>query len=221
MSSRSTLGFASTPTDSVPAQTGDDVTAPAVGVDLGVKRLLVAAPATDEPDVPNALVVEGGVERELYDSLGDTLTRFDQLAETTEAEAQAVQACRSMLHQRFDLGAERLLEYLNRVDADLVALEDTTYDCRSLAECARGRTKVGSWLLPTFRDYLENRLAAGGYQVERVDAAYTTQRCHVCGELTDVGNATISCETGSCPVDAVCRDRSAAATIAQRGVNQL
>jgi transposase len=204
------------PADSVPAQTADDATATVVGVDLGVKRLLVAAPATDDPAVEDALVVDGGVERALYDSLGDTLTRFDQLAETTEAEAQAVQACRSMLHQRFDLGAECLLEYLDRVGADVVALEDTTHDCGSLAECARGRTKVGSWLLPTVRDYLEDTLAAAGYQVDRVDAAYTTQRCHVCGELADVGNATISCETADCPVDVVCRDRSAAATIAGR-----
>jgi transposase len=85
-----------------------------------------------------------------------------------------------------------------------------------LTECARGQTEAGAWILPTLRDRLEDALSTEDYRVERVDATYSTQRCHVCEGLADVGQATISCETENCPVDAVCRDRSAAATLARR-----
>jgi len=188
-----------------------------IGVDLGVKRLLVAAPADADPDVSDALVVGGGAERDLYNGLGDTLARLDELAvDTDEAEAEAVETYRSLLRQRFDLAAQALVKYADRHDADVVALEDIGYESGMLAECARGRTKAGEWVLPAFRGHLEAVLAAEGYRVERVDATYSTQRCHVCGELADVSRATITCETDDCPVGRVCRDRSAAVTIAGR-----
>lgn len=191
--------------------------ATAIGVDLGVKRLLVAAPADAGPDVPNALAVGGGVERDLYDALGDTLNRLaSQPVDTTEAEREAVETHRSLLRQRFALAAHALVEYADRHDADVVALEDIEYEDGTLAECARGPTKAGEWVLPAFRERLEATLAAEGYRVERVDATYSTQRCHVCGELADLSRATITCETEGCPVDAVCRDRSAAVTLAGR-----
>lgn len=191
--------------------------ATAVGVDLGVKRLLVAAPAGAAPDVPNALVVGGGVERDLYDGLGDTLGRLENLAaDTAEAEAGAVEKYRALLRQRFGIAAGALVEYAGRAGADVVALEDVEYQGGRLAECARGRTKAGEWVLPAFRDRLEARLVGEGFQVEHVDAAYTTQECHACGELVDVSRATIACGTEDCPVDVVCRDRSAAVTIANR-----
>jgi transposase len=188
-----------------------------IGVDLGVTRLLVAAPDDAGPDVPDALVVGGGIERDLYDGLGDTLNRLDSHpAETTEAEAEAIKRYRSLLRQRFTLAAQSLVEYADHHDADIVALEDIEYEGGTLAECARGRTKAGEWVLPTFRDHLEAALGAKGFQVERVNAAYSTQQCHVCGELTEVSRATISCDTEDCPVDGICRDRSAAATLAKR-----
>jgi len=188
-----------------------------VGVDLNTKRLLVAAPAGVDPAVENALVVGGGVERDLYGALGDTLSWFDGLAvDTDEAETEAVETYRSLLRQRFGLAAHALLDYADRQDADVVALEDIEYKSGELAACARGQTKAGEWVLPTFRDRLEATLVEEGLRVERVDPAYSTQRCHVCGELADVGRATITCEAPACPVDTVCRDRSAAVTIARR-----
>lgn len=204
---------------SQPTTTSTAITAETtvVGVDLGVKRLLVAAPDDAGPDVSGALAVGGGVERDLYDGLGDTLSRLDSHpVETTEAEAEAIERYRSLLRQRFTLAAQSLVEYADRHDADVVALEDIEYEGGTLAECARGRMKAGEWVLPTFREHLEATLAAEGFQVERVDAAYSTQECHVCGELTDVSRATITCETEGCPVDGICRDRSAAATLANR-----
>lgn len=190
----------------------------AIGVDLGVKRSLVAAPPDPDPDVSDALVVGGSVERDLYDGLGDTLARLDELAVSTdEAEAETIETYRSLLRQRFGLAVHALVEYADRHDADVVAFEDVNYKRGALAECARNRTKASEWVLPALRERLEVTLAAEDYRVERVNAAYSTQRCHVCGELSDLSPATITCETEGCPVDAVCRDRSAAVTIAQRG----
>src|SRR5699024_10120234 len=123
-----------------------------VGVDLGVKRLLVAAPANAGPDVANALVVEGGVERDLYDGLRDTLTRLDRLpGDTHEAESWTVDAYRRLLRQRFALASCALSEYVDRVGADVVALEDTVPSGGTLVECVHGRTKAGGWVLPTLR----------------------------------------------------------------------
>lgn len=188
-----------------------------IGVDLGVKRLLVAAPADSDPDVPEPLVVGDGVERDLYNALGDTLGRLDRRAvDTAEAEAQAVESYRSLLRQRFGLATDALVEYADQLGADVVALEDLQYESGTLAECARGATEAGQWVLPAFRDRLEATLAAEGYHVKRVDATYSTQQCHVCGEIADVGRGTILCETADCPVGRVCRDRSAAVTLAQR-----
>jgi len=98
------------------------------------------------------------------------------------------------------------------------ALEDIAYEGGPLAACARGRTKAGEWVLPTVRDRLEATLAVAGHRVEYVDAARSTQECHVCGAAADVSRATIACPVPDCPVDEVCRDRSAAVTIARRGL---
>jgi len=200
-----------------------DTIAPAsvVGVDLGVKQLLVAAPADAGAEVSNALAVGGGVERDLYDSLGDTLNRLDELpADTGEVTATTVEEYRSLLRQRFALAAYSAVEYADRHDADVIALENIEYEDGTLLECAQGATKAGEWVLPAFRDRLEATLRAEGHRVERVDAAYTTQRCHICGQVGDVSRATISCTNAGCVVDAVCRDRSAAVSIANRVTNE-
>jgi len=188
-----------------------------VGVDLGVKHLLVAAPATAGPEVTNALVVGEGIERDLYDALGDTLNRIaDRPLDTSAAEVQTIESYHTLLRQRFALAAAALVDYVDHHGVDIVAIEDREFKERSLATAARSRTKAGEWILPAFRDRLEAMLAAEGYRVERVDTAYTTQECHICGELVEMSRATIVCETEECPVGRICRDRSAAVSIAQR-----
>jgi len=187
--------------------------------DLGVKRLLVAAPADTGPTIPDAHVADGGVSKDLFDGLGATLAAFDQFrTDTSEAEAQTVADYRRLLRQRIGLAIVDLLDYLEDIGADVVAVEDRQFHDRDLVECARGTAKAGEWLLPTVREHLEATLPREGYQVRRVPVEYTTQQCHVCGELVDVGEATVRCDVEACPVDRVCRDRSAAVTIARRAV---
>lgn len=195
---------------------GADTTT-SIGVDLGVKRLLVAAPNTAGPDVEGGLVAGGEVERGLYNALSDTLDRLAERPEDThEAEQLAIEQYRAMLNQQFALAAASLVEYAEQQDADIVVLEDLTFNSGPLAVCARGATKAGEWVLPAFREKAESVLRARGFQVERVTAEKTTQECHVCGQLAQVGKATIRCETEHCPVSRVCRDHSAAVSIAKR-----
>ncbi|QLC35753.1 transposase (plasmid) [Halarchaeum sp. CBA1220] len=182
-----------------------------------MKRLAVAAPADADPDVAGALVAGGGVERKLYNLLGNSLGALaSQPIDTYEFEGALVEAYRARLTERARVVTASVVEYVTQVGADVVALEDIDYADRPLAECARGDVEAGDWLLPWFRACLEAALAAVGVRVERVDPTDSTRECHVCGALTDVGRATIRCETPDCPVNRVCRDRSAAVTLARR-----
>jgi transposase len=79
---------------------------------------------------------------------------------------------------------------------------------------------LGAWLLPTFRKALVERANEVGLPVARVDPSGSTQECHSCGEVGDVGSKMLKCTTPDCPVGEVCRDRSAALTIAQRGLDE-
>jgi len=189
----------------------------AVGVDLGIKTLLTAAPADADAEVSDAFTAGGDIERELYQTLGQTLTRLDELdVDTTAAEARATQAYGDLIRQRVQAATVALLKYVEEVDADVVAVEEIAHNRKPLAECARGPTEVDSWLFPVVRDRIEWELRCAGYRVERVSRKYTTRQCHVCGQLARMESATISCATDDCPVDVVCRDRSAAVSIAGR-----
>lgn len=188
-----------------------------IGVDLGIKTLLTAAPAGAGPDVSEAFTAGGGIERELYQTLGRTLTRLDELdVDTTTAETRATKAYGALLRQHVQEATAALLEYVEAADADVVAVERLDHNRRPLAECARGASEVDSWLFPVVRDRIEWDLRCAGYRVERVSRKYTTRQCHICGDLATMERATISCTTDDCPVDDVCRDRSAAVTIAGR-----
>ena len=194
-------------------------TCPDKSHNLGVKRLLVAAPATAPPDVQGALTIDGGHARALFDALGDTLNRLDgQPVDTAQAATETVARYRGLLYQQIGLATAVLVEYVRRHGADVVAFEGQQFVDGDLEAAARGGTKAGEWLLPTVRERATAPLEGEGYRVVRVDHHESTQRCHHCGALADVGRGTIRCENPACPVERVCRDRSAAATIARRAL---
>jgi len=182
-----------------------------------VKRLLVAASADAGPDVEDALVVDGGIERDLFNALDDTLGRLeDHSVDTTAVETETVEQYYSLLFQRFVFAVRSLDAYVGRRGADVVALENITSQ-GTLAACARGPTKVGGWRASQLSAAVwRATLATEGVRVERVDAVDSTQECYVCGELAEVRCGMIKCETDGCPVNVVCWDRSAAVTPAQR-----
>lgn len=77
------------------------------------------------------------------------------------------------------------------------------------------RVGVYWWHLPALQRRFKTALTAAGYRVERVNPKRTIEQCHICDELTSVGDNTISCTTKDCPVDTVYRDRSTAVSIAK------
>lgn len=189
-----------------------------VGVDLGVRNLLVAAPADAAADVEDALVVEGEFVRALYDELGAVTRRLQTMTgDTRTAEAETFCWYHDRIMQCFARASARVLDYLHDRRASVVVLEDLTYPFTPLEECRRGEADVGSWLLPAFQRRLAVVCEAAGYSVEFVDPEYTTQECHGCGVHGErLRGGRLKCINDACPVDEECRDKSAAVSIGQR-----
>jgi hypothetical protein len=109
-----------------------------------------------------------------------------------------------------------LLGHLENVEPAAVGVEHLNTSRTPLVECLRSRTGVDEWFVPALQQRLTAALLAEGYRVEYVDPDSTTRLCHRCSSEADVRPNTIQCTTETCPVETVCRDRSAAVTIAQR-----
>lgn len=188
-----------------------------VGIDVGVKRLLVAAPASAGPDVETALVVDGEPVRALFDGLEGAMDALEASPDATGGEAQRLREhYRDRLHARFGDAVERTLAFVDALDADVVALEDLNAGLPSLATVLERGGQDMEWILPMLQARLEASLEAGGYAVAYVDRDYTTRACHHCEQFAAVEDDTIVCTTADCPVDEVGRDRSAAVSIARR-----
>jgi len=214
--SSQTPGVASIQADTAGGESPDRGEMTAVGVDVGVRHLYAAAPGTAGDEIEDATVLGGDHIRRRLDTLAEATgalqaTRFD----TTEAEAQVFAAVWGQLYGQLHSAAARVLEYVQEHPAPVVVLEDLPYTGFTLWE-RRLADKPGVWLLPTLQDVLSFRAATAGVPVVFVDPEYTTQQCHLCGKLAHMENETIQCTTADCPVGEVCRDKSAAVSIARR-----
>ncbi|ELZ21483.1 transposase, IS605 OrfB family protein [Halosimplex carlsbadense 2-9-1] len=190
----------------------------AVGVDLGEWYLAVAAPAGREPD--EALVVSGEEVREQYAALvGATHALEEATFDTTRGQSQLVAAVWESMQAEISDGVEQVVEYARQFPTPLLVLEDLYYSEVALWEQRTSR-ELGAWLLPAFREALVVRANEVGLPVANVDPKGSTQQCHVCSEAGEVREKTLLCTTPDCPVEEVCRDRSAALTIAQRAIGE-
>ena len=221
MSSRSTPGVASTQTAAGDGDVGagderDSVTT--IGVDFGLRKLLVAAPVTDDPLVERALEVDGDGLEETFDEFRAATRGLRELdVETWPAEGALLRECQAWFRARFADAAVRLLAYCEAVDADVVALEDPSWEPKPLAEYRHGSGGPSPWLLPACQEYIRDVLEESDYRVILVAPEGTSQECHVCGREGTRGSDGLRCYTDECPVTTVDGDRSAAVTIARRG----
>ncbi|WP_268258140.1 zinc ribbon domain-containing protein [Halopiger djelfimassiliensis] len=94
-------------------------------------------------------------------------------------------------------------------------LEDLSF-CEATLWERRTVDDTGTWLLPALQHAIAVKAQEADIPVTYVNPKYTTQQCHVCGELGRLENDTLECTTENCSVGTVCRDRSAAVNIAQR-----
>jgi transposase len=189
-----------------------------IGVDLGVRNLLAAAPASAGPGVDDALVVDGEVERALFEELGAVTRRLQAMAtDTTDREIEVFETYQHTLDERFANAVAALWEYLEAFETPTVVLENIGYHYRSLFDHRAGGSDVGTWMLPAFQERLAAFFEAQGHRIEYVDPEGTTQECHVCDEAGErVRNVKLRCTNRSCPMTMVGRDRSAAVSIAKR-----
>lgn len=185
-----------------------------VGVDVGVKSLIAAAPA--DGDVESAFTIEGSHIRARHEALVEAMralqgAKFD----STEGQIQLFAALWHQIRPQVYDAAIRVVRYAEQFAAPVLVLEDLSF-CDAPLWKRRTDSDVGSWLLPALQHAIAVKAREAGVPVRYVDPKYTTQQCHVCGELGSVSQDTVECTTEDCPVGTVSRDESAALSIAQR-----
>jgi len=185
-----------------------------VGVDVGVKNLIAAAPV--DGDVESAFIIEGGHIRTRHEVLVEAMralqgAKFD----STEGQIQLFAALWHQIRPQVYDAAVRVVRYAGQFPPPMLVLEDLSF-CGASSWERRTDDDVGTWLLPALQHGITVKARSAGIPVTYVDPKYTTQQCHVCGELGSVGQDAMECTTEDCPVGTASRDESAALSIAQR-----
>lgn len=189
-----------------------------IGVDVGEWYLAVAAPARGDPE--SALTVSGEQVRERYSALVEATDALETASiDSSRGQAQLFAAtCESVLADIY-AAADHVVEYAQRYPAPLLVLEDLQFSQSRLWD-HRTSGELGAWLLRTVQLALEERAREVGLTIAYVDATNSTQECHRCGAIGAVDGETLECPSEDCDIDEVCRDRSAALTIAQRALDE-
>lgn len=177
-----------------------------VGVDIGLRNLLAAAPASASADVSEGVVFDDDRIEEYY-------TTLEYVPDTTGHTATILA---DKLHRVLNDVAQDVVAYTASFDVPLLVLEDLSYDDRSLSDCIESGAAVECWLYPAMQRAIIEAAAEAGIPVVSVTEKHSTQQCHGCLDFARVGDETIQCTTEDCPVGTVCRDLSAAVTVAQR-----
>lgn len=192
-----------------------------LGVDVGEKRLAAVAPAGSDPE--DAFIHDGDYVREAFDQLAARQRQLRDAPFGTEAAQRELFALSwILLRQYLKNAANHVVEHAKSFERPVLVLEELRGSPTPLWEWRRERENLGTWLVPTFVEVLREHADEHGIEAFTVDATRSTRLCHRCehyGELEDDPQAAdvLECTNESCPVDVVCRDRSAALTIAQRG----
>jgi hypothetical protein len=188
-------------------------------VDVGVKHLAVTA-LPDHPHAGVAVDTEKYV-RQLYTEFCQATHR---LAVAPEFDETSISDLVSRYWPRFETAfvhaADEVIANAHKHDVEILVLEDLT-EPKPLRACANCGLRLSTWCPPVVQQVIANRASAAGLSVTYVDPANSSQECHRCGRIGDLGGDTLRCINEDCPIDEVCRDKSAAATLAQRGVGTV
>ena len=185
-----------------------------IGVDLGVKHLVAAAPVNGS--VASAFTINGDHIRNRHDILVEAMTALDSaIFDTSDGQRQLFAAMWQQFRGQLFDAAVRVIRYVRRFNRPILVLEDLSTCRQSLWE-NRTAADVGTWVLPALQQAIIAKADDAGIPVRYVDPKYTSQECHNCGDLGHLENDTLECMSTGCPVETVCRDRSAALSIAQR-----
>jgi hypothetical protein len=186
-----------------------------IGVGIGVTRLAVAATAEGGPD--DAVVVDGTEIRTLYAEFThgtQALTRDTE--PTPESLGALVAEYWPQFEPAFDRAAGVLLEYARQYPQPVLAFEQLGHERKPLVACKHGNVAPSEWIPSVAVHELVERVRGAGVPVITADPDGTTSECHRCGERGEVGRDLFTCLDEECPVNDVCRDRSAAVSLAKR-----
>jgi putative transposase len=178
-----------------------------IGVDAGLHHPLALDPADTNADLNETRAFAAPELQPAYEQLQAQHDARDAVATDNRME---------QLRECVDGLARGALDYVRSFDLPVLVVEDLSYHDRELGECVVEGAYLECWLYPTLLGELTERATAAGITVVQTDADYSTQQCHACADLAVVEDETIRCTTPECPVGEVCRDRSAAVTLARR-----
>lgn len=181
-----------------------------IGVDVGLKNLATLAPATAGPDVEEARVVHIEAVEAAYRALAESGEAAINCREAVLGEALQAHLTR-ITHEA--------MGYAQAFESPILVLEDLSLRDRPLRELITDGAEPECWIFPTLQNRLVELARAVGVPVATVDPAYSTRECHVCQQFARVENDVIHCTTPECPVGEVCRDKSAAVTLARRAAD--
>jgi len=185
-----------------------------VGVDVGVKNLIAAAP--EDGDVESAFTIEGSHIRARHETLVQGVCALQYAKfDSTEGQIQLFAALWCQIRTQVYGAAARVVRYAQEFTDPVLVLEDLSFCGASLWE-RRATSDVGAWLLPALQHAIAVKARDAAVPVTYVNPKYTTQQCHVCGDLGSVSQDTVECTTEDCPVGTTPRDGSAALSIAKR-----
>lgn len=180
-----------------------------IGVDVGRRKPLVLAPATDDPEIEEVHEVDVDHLEDYYQVLTHRRASGFEKDHTDAALADRLQAL-------VEDAAAEALAYAETFEMPVLVLEDLDYSERSLDAATASGASPDCWFFPAVHEQLTEHARGVGIPVVKTSPKYTTQQCHLCGELAQVHRGEVHCTTDTCPAESVCRDRSAAATIANR-----
>jgi IS605 OrfB family transposase len=218
MSSRSTPGVASIRAGADDRESGDCAAITPIGVDVGMRQLATVASADTDP--ADAVVVSGDRARDHYAEFTKATHRLQEQPHTTDNLGDIVWRYWRQFRREFRAAADTILTYARQWPAPVVVLEDLPDDRQPLVACRYGQVRAPTWMPTAVQAVIAERVANAGVPVTYVDPTCTTQECHTCGLIGHVEYETLVCTTPDCPVDEVCRDRSAAVTIANRAIDE-
>ena len=113
--------------------------------------------------------------------------------------------------------SRQAVEYAQQFENPVIVLEDLSYIRERLDYGKFMNRRLHAWAFARLQGRIEDKATEVGIRVEYVDAAYTSQTCHVCGRLGRRSQqAEFACPHDDCHVSEFQADINAAANIAGR-----
>jgi len=168
-----------------------------VGVDRGIKRILVASTKSKNP-----LFVKGGRLESLRKNIRNTKSRVQAVG--TRSSKRLLQRLdrkeKSVTEEVLHITSKTLAQYSESVSAKTVVFEDLSEGIResSKSKGKRFRKQVHSWAYSSLLFKCKYKLEAKGISVALVDPKNTSRGCPSCGFISEKNRKGIKFNCKSC-----------------------